>query len=186
MKTTIRVISLICLGLLLSACDTGNPVSDVMEFDKAQSSRAFIQSKNFENVNLEMALTSGVNVLQDMGFSINNTDLDLGLITAEKKVDAKDKVGITLAVTTSILSALSGSYGGNSMKDISKEQLIKVSLVATYKKAKKSTTLRINFHRIVWDMEGSIMRRELIEEPEIYREFYSKLSKSIFLEVNEV
>jgi hypothetical protein len=39
---------------------------------------------------------------------------------------------------------------------------------------------------VVWDSDGNIRKREQLNEPEIYQEFFSKLSKSIFLVAHEI
>jgi hypothetical protein len=39
---------------------------------------------------------------------------------------------------------------------------------------------------MVWDQNGNIRKREQFKEPAIYEEFFSKLSKSIFLVAHEI
>jgi hypothetical protein len=46
--------------------------------------------------------------------------------------------------------------------------------------------LRITIQRIVTNTGGQVTRIESIEEPVIYQEFFDKLSKSVFLEVQEI
>ena len=46
--------------------------------------------------------------------------------------------------------------------------------------------VRVTFQRIVFDNEGGISRAEQINDPAIYRQFYEKLSKSVFLEAHEI
>jgi len=75
---------------------------------------------------------------------------------------------------------------------IDKTQKIRVSLVtrpalaADGSPRADSQMLRITIQRMVWNTANQITRIESIEEPEIYQAFFEKLSKSVFLEVQEI
>jgi hypothetical protein len=51
---------------------------------------------------------------------------------------------------------------------------------------KQRMAVRITFHHMVWDSDGNITKNEQIHEPQIYQEFFSKLSKSVFLVAHEI
>ena len=59
-------------------------------------------------------------------------------------------------------------------------------LVTTPDKKQNSTSVRVNFQRQVYDMAGQLVKSEAIHDPNIYNGFFSKLSKSLFLEAHEV
>jgi hypothetical protein len=65
------------------------------------------------------------------------------------------------------------------------EQKIRASVV-TKRLGPHSCTVRITFQRTVWNNRGEISKAESLEEPELYQEFFSKLSKSVFLTAHSV
>ena len=48
------------------------------------------------------------------------------------------------------------------------------------------SVVRVTFQRIIFDTAGQITRAEQSNDPAIYRQFYEKLSKSVFLEAHEI
>jgi hypothetical protein len=50
----------------------------------------------------------------------------------------------------------------------------------------ENMTVRVTFQRIVWDLNGRITRQERVGDAEMYKEFFDKLSKAIFLEGQEI
>jgi len=46
--------------------------------------------------------------------------------------------------------------------------------------------VRVTFQRIVWDEQGRVSRSESLEDPELYQEFFFKLSKAVFLEAHGI
>ncbi len=128
-------------------------------------------------------LSAAAGVLQDLGFNIDESETKLGVIVA-----SKDRSAVTGGqVFGAVLLALLGGYS-----DIDKTQKIRVSLVTRPAMASddrvvpNSHLLRITLQRIVRNTAGQITRIESIEEPEIYQEFFEKLSKSVFLEVQQI
>ena len=47
-------------------------------------------------------------------------------------------------------------------------------------------TVRVTFQRMVWDVEGNLMRLDTLKNTDIYTGFFDKLSKSVFLEGHTV
>ncbi|MGD9086764.1 MAG: hypothetical protein PVJ41_17445, partial [Desulfobacterales bacterium] len=46
--------------------------------------------------------------------------------------------------------------------------------------------VRITFQHLVWDTKKELIKNERVNEAKIYQEFFSKLSKSVFLTAHEI
>jgi len=136
-----------------------------------------------DGIDEKALLTAAAGVLQDLGFNIDESETKLGVIVA-----SKDRSAVTGSqVAGAVILALLGGYSA-----IDKTQKIRVSLVTRPasmedgSKSQDSHLLRITIQRLVWNTDGMLTRIESIEEPEIYVEFFDKLSKSVFLELHQI
>lgn len=70
---------------------------------------------------------------------------------------------------------------------VDKNQKIRASLVVSPSgNDGKAHTVRVTFQRVIWNTQGQITRSEWIREPELYQQFYEKLSKAVFLEAHKI
>lgn len=136
-----------------------------------------LQTRTFETANEKKLLTAGAGVLQDLGFNIDESETALGVIVGSKDRDATEAGQVAAAVFVALL-------GGGAMP-IDKDQKIRASLI-TRPNGKGKTNLRITLQRVVWNTQGQISKTQSIEEPEIYQDFFSKLSKAVFLEAHQI
>ncbi len=143
-----------------------------------------MQEKEYVNVSEEQALIASANVLQDTGYIIKESDVELGLLVAEKErsaLDAKNQaaaMGQLVALSFVSVLATGGLYTPEYKPDA--KQKIRVSVIF---RAKENNTLkvRVSFQRIVWTIDNQITKLQTINDSEIYQSFYNKLDKSIFL-----
>lgn len=80
-----------------------------------------LQSRRFDKVTEEFVVVSSSDVLQDMGFNLENSEVALGVLTASKDRDATNAGEIVGAVVLAVL------FGANMA--VSKSQRVRVSLV---------------------------------------------------------
>ena len=110
--------------------------------------------------------------------------MQLGLIVASKERSAIQPAEVTAQVLITILAA----FAGQSYDPVWDEtQIMRVSLVVTPAMAEQAgTAVRITFQRIVYTNKGGVSKSEALGTPGIYREFFDKLSKALFLEYQEI
>ena len=143
-----------------------------------------LQTRIFDTDDDSEVLAAGMATLQDIGFLVDESEVQLGLIVASKERSAVQPAEVTAVVILSILVALSG----NAPDPVYDEtQIMRVSLVVTPVMAEQlGTAVRITFQRIVFTNKGTISKSEALGTPEIYQEFFDKLSKALFLEAQEL
>lgn len=164
-------------ALVLTGCQT-KPPADAFQLSESSLESRQIQSRIFNTSDETALLSSGVGVLQDMGFTLDESEKTAGLITASKTVDATDGGQVAAAVFVALL-------GGGNMA-IDKEQKIKVSFVTYPARTATGFVARASFQRIVWNTQGIVSRAETLTDAELYQEFFDKLSKSVFLEAQSI
>ncbi len=133
-------------------------------------------------VEMEM-IVACANVLQDLGFSLENSETKLGVVTASKERDATHGGEIAAAIALSVLSGVAVPF--------SKDQTIRVSLVvrpvidSKDKPIAESHFVRITFQRIVRKSDNSV-HYETLTDPVLFKDFFEKVSKSVFLEAQKI
>ena len=144
-----------------------------------------LQMRQYDTKDEEKVISAVAGVLQDLGFTLDSSETEVGLITSSTRADATDAGQMTLAVVADVLCALGGTYSNNTAM-CDKEQKVKASVIVKLSLDGSKTVVRVTFQRIVWNMQNQVSRIETINDPEIYEKFYSALSKSIFLEAQEI
>ena len=166
-------ILLISILLMLPSTGCMNEIAkDALTLQPGALELRRLQTRRFETQNEHELLTAALEVLQDLGFEVDETESDLGLIVASKNRDAVS--------TGEMIGAFIIGAAGDEEVTYDVEQKIRASVV-TRPMGKGGTTVRVTFQRIVWNNRGSISGNQSIEDPKLYQEFFVKLSNSVFL-----
>lgn len=167
--------------LLLSACATAPP--NLFVVSETQLERRQIETRRYIGIGETDLLSASANVLQDLGFNLENSETKLGVITANKQRDATSGGEIAL-------SLFFGIVGGVHMP-VSKEQNIRVALVirpvldSKRKPIAEEHFVRVTFQRVVRRSDNSTMA-ETMTDPALYQDFHERLSKSVFIEAQKI
>ena len=163
--------SLIAVGICLSGC-VNEMAREALTLQPEALELRRIQTRRFETTKEHELLTASLEVLQDLGFAVDETEPDLGLIVASKNRDASSSGEMVGAFIIGAATDSQVTY------DV--EQRIRASVV-TRRLGKSGTSVRVTFQRIVWNNRGEISTNESLDEPKLYQEFFVKLSTSVFL-----
>lgn len=172
---------------VLAACVDQIP-REALELSPESLQRRQTQTRVFDTADEARMLAAAGGVLQDLGFNIDESETDLGVIVSSKRRDAmqSDQVIRSVLATLAGATLTFGLYWGAS-DPIDDVQEIRASLVTVPSgESGGQMAVRITFHRIVWNTDGDVSRREAIDEPLIYQEFFDALSRSLFLEAQRI
>lgn len=163
-------------ALIFQGC--GGIPSDALSMNKATLEDRQLQTRLFDTSDENKILSASASLLQDLGFNLDESETDLGLLVSSKERDATDAGQVALA--------LLAAFGGSNMP-IDSHQKIRASVVTSpLGETGNRIAVRVTFQRIVWNTHGQVSKREKLNDPKMYQEFFEKLSKAVFLEAHGI
>ena len=175
-----KKIFIICVTLLISACVTIPPNTFVSTPELLKQRQ--IETRRYDGVKENDLIIAGSNVLQDLGFNLENSEIKLGVLTANKQRDATNGAQVAAAIALALL-------GGRT--PIDKDQTIRVSLIvrpvinSDGLSSLGNHFIRVSFQRIVRRTDNSEYS-ETVKDIQLYQDFYQRVSKSVFIEAQKI
>lgn len=170
LRRNLMLFFLFCLQtLILTGCVPPKPTAPPM----TQLQVRQIQSRKYNTKDTRLIMKAVLNVLQDDGFIVKNAQLELGLLSAEKDVDVENK-GQALFAT--LLSGQQARWA--------KHAVIEVS--ANVSEHGEETRVRVNFQRKTFNNVGVVSNITQIIDSAYYQQFFSKVSKGVFIQEEEL
>ena len=187
---------------LLAGCVQPIP-PEALQFQPDNIQNRQLQSRKYDIKSEKELLTASNNVLQDMGFNLDESNMPLGVLVASKSRDATEAGQVAGAILLAVMfGANTASYdkvqkirASLVTKPASTDNPIEVDIKTKSGKQIKfeqqvpmpnSYIVRVTFQRMVWNQRGILTKIEGINDPEIYQEVFDKLSKSVFLQAQNV
>jgi len=175
-----RVAIIACMmGLIAQAACVPKPTPEDLRLTPETQVNRQLQTRVFETSDEAKVLAASSAVLQDLGFLIDESEQQLGLLVGSKMRSAINPAEVTVMYILAIMARSDPVY--------SERQLMRICLVTTPSMGEPpSTSVRVTFQRIVYSNQGLGIKFETLGTPEIYEEFFARLSKSLFLEGKEL
>jgi hypothetical protein len=187
-KNIIRAAFCLALLTMLTGCVAHTDPAELFQLTAESPKHRAMQTRFFETPNEKELLSASAAVLQDLGFQVEESVHEVGFLRATKERSAREYGQYIRRNLFMILSL------GKMLSPVDLHQKIAAGLVT--KPLNREATrqeVHIVFYRVVWKGDGQFDRQyippgqqsmEMIRDPEIYQQFFAKLSKAVFLEAH--
>lgn len=149
----------------------------------AASDLRSLQSRRFDTRDESALLQSVAGVFQDLGFQIDESRPQVGLIAGSKERSAVEAGQVAAQI---LLALLAGAAGAQYRGVMDRDQRIRIAVVVRPVPSQPSLVARVTMQRIVTNTDNQLSRVETLSEPRLYQEFFNMLSQSVFLTAHEV
>lgn len=137
-----------------------------------------MQTRRFDTTDEQKILRTCSALLQDTGFTIDESETKLGILIASKERDATDAAQWAVFIV--------GAFFGVTLPP-DKDQIMKAFVTTRPVGTEgKQVAVRVVFERTVFDTEQRLKKIEALNDPKIYQSFFEKLSKALFLEAHDI
>lgn len=172
----------VTLAVGVVACAPGTGKEEVQPRPELSAERQ-LQTRRFEGIGEEKLLAASVGVLQDLGFTMTLSNVELGLATGVKDREAKAPDQRAGMIVLMILVAMAGAQPPPAGAVLKEEQKIRVLLTTRPVPGKSDVCeVRVTFHRFL--RQPFVSEAGSLRDPKLYEGFFELLSKSIFLEAH--
>ena len=182
----------LCVGqpLLFLGCAQPTQPAELFQLTPESNANRAMQTRFFDTENDQELLSASAAALQDLGFQVEESVREVGFLRAAKERSAREYGQYRNRFFIWLLSL------GHVVIPIDLHQKIAASLVTRpLNEARSRQEVRIIFYRAVWKGDGQADRNyippgeqkmEMIRDPEMYQQFFAKLSKAVFLEPHSI
>ncbi len=140
------------------------------------------QTRHFDTLESERIMLAGLQVLQDLGFTIDETSKGTGLVVGTKKREAAESGQVATQIFLMFLAAALGSSHSPVWDESQDIYAIMVISPDDAESQTPQTEVRISFERRLTNNYGDLWRIEFIDDEKIYQEFYEKMDQALLIE----
>jgi hypothetical protein len=174
------------LALLLGGCQQPTAVEQqtaALTLSAESLAERQLQVRRFDTSDEMVLLAAAAGVMQDLGFTIEETTSKAGLVSGSKDRDATEAGEVAGQLVFAVLIA---ALGGQPDPTWDHVQKIRISVATRLSADRTATIARVTFQRVVWNTKHQISKLETLDAPLMYQSFFDKLSQSVFLEAHQI
>ena len=179
-----RMLTVFFAALVLSACET--LPKNAFRLSETGLQTREIQTREYSSVDDAAILAASIAVLQDMGYTIEEVEKMLGVLSASKRADATNKMeafGSLALDSMKCVFTLMLACDGKNYGEIDDVQDIRLTLITRpQREIDGEVSVRLTIQRVIWDKRGRLTAQQTITDSRVYEDFFAKLSKAVFLE----
>lgn len=179
----LRAIILLTLSVL-AACQT--LPRDAFRLSESALAVRQMQTREYVSISDAAILSASTDVLQDMGYAIDEMEEPLGVLSASKRADATTGMrtlgSLAMDSARCVFSFLLACDGKNYSK-LDDVQDIRLTLISRPQLGDKDNVIvRITIQRVIWDKKGRLSEQQTVTDNDVYASFFEKMSQAVFLE----
>ena len=159
MNKTIVLASMAATLLVLSACKTAERARPAFAPSLTAAQQRQLDSRKFDTNDEAQVINAIVAVFQDLGYKLEETDLEAGLVSASK--DSTRGQGLYQGYNTRITSTTTPTKDG-------------------------SIVVRTTYQSMIQGSDPRFTHALSKVDADWYQQFYDKLSQSLFLEAHKI
>ncbi|MCR0982256.1 hypothetical protein [Roseomonas populi] len=168
----------------LAACQSKEEVhANALTPSSSVVSQRVLQTRRFDTRDDTVLMQAAIGVLQDLGFIIEESRAQAGLVTGIKERDATEAGQVAGQLLLVLLAAAARTQHRVVMD---RDQVIRAQVVVRSVPDRSGMLARVTFQRLVRNTDGQVSRLETIEDPELYKGFFNQLAQSTFLAAHEI
>lgn len=174
----VNLVIVLCIfgGLFLGGCATTDS-QKMLSLSGSPLEERQLQTRVYETSDDRKIFDACIATLQDLEYTIEESDINFGVITGNKHADATEAGQVIGAIFLSLFVSADAAL---TMTDST--QNIRATIVMIPKPALKRTYVRLTIQRVVFNAKGGVSKAETIKDEIIYQKFFEALSRATFLE----
>lgn len=197
MVKLLKKFSVIAVLLVITGCQPKIPLEALQLSSESLANRQ-LQTRLYETEDILTIMKASAQVLQDLGFTIDDHEAKLGLLVASKTRDATNGGQVALSILSALFTGVATPVDSHQVIRVSMVvrpfQTLDVEPVITDAKSESdkkvqepiNSEVRITFQRLIYNTKNAVTTAEQIQEAEVYQDFFESLSKSVFLEAQSL